>query len=81
MRHSIEAVSPDTFTQPTKAHVKLFYSDARPGHDALQNALHVAGTPFHSEIIPGQTPWREDEDVGAGKLPVLVLERMVEILR
>ena len=81
MRSSIEAVSPDTFTQPTKAHVKLFYSDARPGHDALQNALHAAGTPFHSEIIPGQTPWREDEDVGAGKLPVLVLERMVEILR
>ena len=81
MRHSIEAVGPDTFTQPTKAHVKLFYSDTRPGQEALHEALHAAGTPFHAEIIPGQTPWREDEDIGAGKLPVLVLERMVEILR
>ena len=81
MRRSIEAVGPDTFTQPTKAHVKLFYSDARPGQEALHNALHASGTPFHAEIITGQTPWREDEDIGAGKLPVLVLERMVEILR
>ena len=81
MHASIEAVRPDTFTQPTKAHVKLFFSDARPGQESLHAALHAAGTPFHAEIIPGQTPWREDEGVGAGKLPVLVLERMVEILR
>lgn len=81
MRHSIVAVRPDTFTQPTKAHVKLFFSDARAGQEKLHAELHSAGTPFHAEIIPGQTPWREDEGIGAGKLPVLVLERMVEILR
>ncbi len=81
MRASIEAVTPALFTQPTKAHVKLFYSDARPTHDALHDALRAAGSPFHSEIIPGQTPWREDEAIGAGGLPVLVLERMVELLR
>jgi uncharacterized protein len=81
MRASIEAVSPAMFTQPTKAHVKLFYSGARPAHDVMHDALHAAGTPFHSESIPGQTPWREDEAIGFGKLPVLVLERMVEILR
>ena len=81
MRLSIEAVRPDTFTQPTKAHVKLFFSDARAGQETLHAQLHAAGTPFHAEIIPGQTPWREDEGIGAGKLPVLVLERMVEILR
>ena len=81
MRASIEAVGPDIFTQPTKAHVKLFYSDARPAQESLHDALHAAGTPFHSEIISGQTPWREDEAIGAGGLPVMVLERMVEILR
>jgi pimeloyl-ACP methyl ester carboxylesterase len=81
MRESIEAVTPTLFTQPTKAHVKLFYSDARPAQESLQDALHTAGTPFHSETVPGQTPWREDESIGAGGLPVLVLERMVEILR
>jgi uncharacterized protein len=81
MRASIEAVGPDMFSQPTKAHVKLFYSDARPTQESLHDALHAEGTPFHSEIIPGQTPWREDESIGAGGLPVLVLERMVEILR
>ncbi len=81
MRASIAAVTPDMFTQPTKAHVKLFYSDTRPGQERLHDALHAAGTPFHAEIIPGQTPWREDEAIGAGGLPVRVLERMVEILR
>jgi alpha/beta superfamily hydrolase len=81
MRTSIEAVRPALFTQHTKAHVKLFYSDARPGHEQLHAALHLAGTPFHAETISGQTPWRQDEAIGAGGLPVLVLERMVEILR
>lgn len=81
MRTSMEAVGPDAFRRPTKAQVKLFYSDARPGQELLHGALHAAGTPFHAEVIPGQTPWREDERIGAGKLPVLVLERMVEILR
>lgn len=81
MRSSIEAVGADMFSQPTKAHVKIFFSDAHPGQEALHDALHAAGTPFHSEIIPGQTPWRDDESIGAGGLPVLVLERMVEILR
>ncbi len=81
MRASMEAVGPDTFSKPTKAQVKIFFSDAGPGQDALYDALHAAGTPFHSEIIPGQTPWRDDEAIGAGGLPVRVLERMVEILR
>ena len=81
MRSSIEAVGADMFSQPTKAHVKIFFSDANPAQGSLHDALHAAGTPFHSEIIPGQTPWRDDESIGAGGLPVLVLERMVEILR
>jgi alpha/beta superfamily hydrolase len=82
MRASIEAISPlVTFQTPTKAHVKRFYSDELPGQSELHNALHAAGTPFHAETIRGQTPWREDEAIGAGVMPVLVLERMVEILR
>jgi uncharacterized protein len=81
MRRTIEAIGPDHFTRPTKGHVKLFYSDALPGQDELHSALRSAGTPYHAETIRGQTPWREDEAIGAGGLPVLVLERMVEILR
>ncbi|MEO7360729.1 MAG: alpha/beta hydrolase [Gemmatimonadaceae bacterium] len=81
MRRSIEAIQPESFGVPTQAHVKLFFSDAESGQRELHDALHTAGTPFHSETIPGQTPWREDEVIGAGSLPVLVLERMVEILR
>ena len=81
MRASIEAINPQLFAAPTKAHVKLFYSDTSPQQQELQNALHAAGTPFHAETVRGQTPWREDEAVGARGMPVLVLERMVEILR
>lgn len=81
MRESIEAVQPDRFARPTTAHVKLFYSDALPGQEQIHDALRSAGTPFHAETIRGQTPWREDEAIGAGGLTVLVLERMVEILR
>ncbi len=81
MRRSIEAVTPDIFLHRTAAHVKLFYSDALPGQEKSHDAFHAAGTPFHAETIRGQTPWREDESIGAGGLPVLVLERMVEILR
>jgi uncharacterized protein len=81
MRTSIEAVRPELFSRRTAAHVKLFYSDALPGQEQSHDALRAAGTPFHAETIRGQTPWREDESIGAGGLPVLVLERMVEILR
>lgn len=81
MRTTIEAISPKLFSAPTKAHVKLFYSDTSPQQLELQHALHAAGTPFHAETVRGQTPWREDEAVGARGMPVLVLERMVEILR
>ncbi|MBC7840747.1 MAG: alpha/beta hydrolase [Gemmatimonadaceae bacterium] len=81
MRSSIEAVGADMFSQPTKAQVNLLFSDVRPGQEPLHDALRTAGTQFHSEIIPGQTPWRDDEATGAGGLPVLVLERMVEMLR
>lgn len=81
MRRSITRIVPEIFAERTPAHVKLFYSDELPGHEAMQHTLHAAGTPFHAETIRGQTPWREDEAIGAGRLPVLVLERMVEILR
>ncbi len=81
MRASIEAISPQLFAAPTRAQVKLFYSDTSPQHQELQQALHTAGTPFHAETVRGQTPWREDEAIGARGMPVLVLERMVEILR
>lgn len=81
MRTTIEAIRPESFAPPATAHVKLFYSDSLPGQDALHDALRATGTPFHAETIRGQTPWREDEGIGAGGLPVLVLERMVEILR
>ncbi len=81
MRRSIAAVRPESFTAPSKAHLKLFYSDASSAQQELHQALHAAGSAFHAETILGQTPWREDERMGAGALPVLVLERMVEILR
>jgi uncharacterized protein len=81
MRRTIEAITPTFYSAPTRAQVKLFYSDATPQHQELQHALHTAGTPFHAETIAGQTPWREDEAIGARGMPVLVLERMVEILR
>jgi uncharacterized protein len=81
MRETIEAISPTTYGAPTRTQVKLFYSEASPQHQELQHALHAAGTPYHAETILGQTPWREDEAIGARGMPVLVLERMVEILR
>jgi uncharacterized protein len=81
MRTTIEAITPATFETPTRAHVKVFNSDETPGNAELFSALRAAGTPFHSETIRGQTPWREDEAIGASGLPVLVLERMVEVLR
>lgn len=81
MRASIDAISPQLFAAPTRAQVKLFYSDTSPQQQVLQHTLHTAGTPFHAETVRGQTPWREDEAVGARGMPVLVLERMVEILR
>ena len=65
----VQIKRPETFTQPTKAHVKLFFSDTRPGQEVLHAELHAAGTPFHAEIIPGQTPWREDEDSRGGIQP------------
>lgn len=83
MRRSVEAVGPAEFGRPTRARVRLFYSDALPGRDALHEVLRTAGTPFAAETLPGQTPWREDEDVAAGGrvLPRLVLDRMVEVVR
>ncbi len=81
MRRTIDAIDTAEFTATTAAHVKLFYSDELPGQHDLHDALRSSGTPFHEETVRGQTPWREDEGVGAGGLPVLVLERMVEILR
>lgn len=81
MRATIEAISPATFQTPTRAHVKVFNSDESPGSADLYSALRAAGTPFHAETIRGQTPWREDEAIGASGLPVLVLERMVAVLR
>ncbi len=81
MRASIDAVSPDTYARPANALVNLFYSDVHQNQSALHDAFRSAGTPFHTEVVPGQTPWREDESVGAGGLSVLVLERMVASLR
>lgn len=80
MRRSIEAVSAAEFGAPTRADVRLFYSDAPPAREALLAALGAAGTSFRVETIPGQTPWREDEGTGVGALPLLVLERMVEVV-
>lgn len=81
MRQSVEAVAATEFRKPTNARVQVFYSDVlRPGRDGLHAALRAAGTPFHVEAMPGQTPWREDETVGTGGLPLLVLERMVAVL-
>lgn len=81
MRRSIEEVGPGEFGRATRAQVKLFYSDALPGHEELDAALRGAGTSVHVETMPGQTPWREDEAIGTAGLPFLVLERMVESLR
>ncbi len=81
MRTTIEAITPEAFETPTRANVKVFNSDDASGSSDLYRALHAAGTPFHAETIAGQTPWREDEAIGASGLSVLVLERMVEVLR
>lgn len=81
MRQSIEVIRPELFAHAGTAQIKLFYSDNSSSQRELQDALHAAGMQFHAETILGQTPWREDEAIGAGALPVLVLERMVEILR
>ena len=81
MRRSIEAITDAEFQQPTKAQVKVFYSYQPSGPERLHGALGLAGTSFHLETMLGQTPWREDETIGAGGLPFVVLERMVEMLR
>lgn len=81
MRGSVEAITAAEFQQPTKVGVKLFYSDVLPGRAPLGAALEAGGTPFEVETVPGQTPWREDESMGPGGLPFLVLERMVALLR
>lgn len=80
MRQSMEAVSPEEFRRPSRAPVHLFYSNALPEQSPMHAALASAGTPFSTETMPGQTPWREDETVGATGLPLPVLERMVELL-
>jgi pimeloyl-ACP methyl ester carboxylesterase len=81
MRASIETVVPAEFERPIAARVKVFQSDRVPAHEQLQQKMLAAGTSFHVETMPLETPWRETEDIGAGRVPHVVLERMVEVLQ
>lgn len=80
MRQSIERVSADEFGRPAGARLHLFYSMELPEQAPMHAALASAGTSFQVEMMPGQTPWREDEAVGASGLPLQVFEKMVELL-
>jgi alpha/beta superfamily hydrolase len=80
MRASVETVAPAEFRQPTRARVKLFYSDTQPEQEGLHGALEAAGTPFRAETMLGQTPWREVEAVSAGGVSLGVLERIVGLV-
>jgi pimeloyl-ACP methyl ester carboxylesterase len=81
MRQSIEAVRPEAeFARPARARVHLFYSTALPEPDPMRAALERAGTSFRTEVMPGQSPWREDETIGTTGLPLLAFDRMVEVL-
>ena len=80
MRQSIEDVSADEFAKPTRAKVRLLYSDMLPANAALETALRAGGTQFQSATMRGQTPWREDEALGAQSVAVPVLERMADWL-
>lgn len=81
MRQSIEAVRTDSYAAPMTAQVKLFYSADVPEQAAVHGALQASGTSFRAETVRGQAAWRDDEAVGAGGVPVQLLERMVDILR
>lgn len=80
MRASIEEITAHEYAKATRASVRVFYSDAKPDDSALVHSLRSVGTPFHSEAIPGQTPWRDDEAAGTTSVAVSVLERMVDLL-
>jgi pimeloyl-ACP methyl ester carboxylesterase len=78
MRNSIQSVTPDEFRGTTAARVSIFFSDEQQGTE-LHHALRAAGTPFHTETMFGQTPWREDTLLH-GQVPSAVIERMVEVV-
>jgi pimeloyl-ACP methyl ester carboxylesterase len=80
MADSIRNVTLDEFRELVPARVLVFFSDNKPGNEALCGALREAGTKLHTEVIPGQTPWRE-ETLMQGRIPNLAVERMVEVLR
>ena len=79
MRRTIEAVNASEFERPIPARVIVVDSDAIPAKESLHRALRTAGTSFHVEVMPGQTPWREDLMVGQNTIPHLVLERVEEL--
>ncbi len=80
MRRSIEDVTPMEFHASTGARVSVFFSDQHADNEVLHRTLRAAGTPFHTETMPGQTPWREDTLL-RGQVPNAVLERMVEVVQ
>jgi hypothetical protein len=80
MRGSIEAIGPAQYEQPTRASVSVFYSDVPPAAEQLHRALRTGGTPFRTEMMLGQPPWRESKTIVNGGLPFAVIERMVETL-
>ena len=80
MRSSIETVKLEEFAQPVRAQVYLYYSSELPEQVSLQESLTGGGTEFHTETMPGRSPWYDDEPLGAAGIPSTMLDRMVEQL-
>ena len=80
MRHSIEAIGPDDYHQPTGARVTVFYSGTAADGGRLHEAFARGGTQFRTETMPGQPPWRESRVIVSGGPSFLAVERMVEML-
>lgn len=80
LRASIEQIRPDEFRKHSPAQVKLLLSLAGSDGAELQAALLAGGTAAVIETLPGETPWREDDDTGAASVSLPVLERMIGMI-
>lgn len=80
LRTSIEQIHLDEFRNPSPAQVKLLFSVTGPDRDALEAVLLAGGTAAVSQTLPGETPWRENEQTGPGRVSLPVLERMIEMI-
>jgi uncharacterized protein len=80
MAASMVAVTLDEYREPLSSRVILFFSDNQRGNAPLATALQETGAKVRTEMVPGQTPWRE-ETLMEGRIPSAAVERMVEALR